>query len=115
VAAAKPLPISPEMPAPATAPTIATPSVAPTCRLVEATAAATPACEGGIPETAVLVIGGLTSPKPNPNTEYAPRMYAGEVSADIRVSITAATGSAAPATTNGPREPWRPTIRPDRR
>ncbi len=28
--------------------------------LVEATAAATPACAGGMPETAVFVIGGLT-------------------------------------------------------
>ena len=51
---------------PATAPTTATPSVIPTCRLVEATAAATPAWAGGIPETAVFVIGGFTSPEPSP-------------------------------------------------
>ncbi len=50
----------------ATAPMIATPSERPTCRLVEATAAATPACAGGIPDTAVFVIGGFTAPKPRP-------------------------------------------------
>ena len=43
VALANPLPITPDSPLPATAPTTATPSVAPTWRLVEATAAATPA------------------------------------------------------------------------
>ena len=51
---------------PTTAPTTATPKVTPTCRLVEATAPATPACEGGMPEIAVLVIGGLTAPEPIP-------------------------------------------------
>ena len=63
------LPIEPLSVPPAIAPITATPSVMPTCRLVEATAAATPACEGGIPETAVLVIGGLTMPAPSPNTK----------------------------------------------
>jgi len=33
---------------------------------VEATASAPPAWEGGIPETAVFVIGGFTSPNPSP-------------------------------------------------
>ena len=48
-------------PAPATAaPMIATPRVPPTCRLVEAMAAATPAWLSGIPETAVFVIGEFT-------------------------------------------------------
>jgi DNA-binding transcriptional MerR regulator len=41
-------------------PAIATPRVVPVCRPTEAVAAATPAIERGIPETAVLVIGGLT-------------------------------------------------------
>jgi hypothetical protein len=50
----------------AIAPTIATPSDWPTWRLVEATAEATPACAGGMPDTAVFVIGGLTEPKPTP-------------------------------------------------
>ena len=59
VATAKPWPSAPEPPPPATAPSTATPSVWPTCRLVEATAAATPAWDGGMPDTAVLVIGGL--------------------------------------------------------
>ena len=52
----------------AIAPTSATPSDWPTWRLVEATAEATPACAGGMPETAVFVIGGLTEPKPIPKT-----------------------------------------------
>ena len=55
-------------PATTTAPMIATPSDIPTRRLVDAIAAATPACSAGIPDTAVLVIGGLTIPKPSPNT-----------------------------------------------
>ena len=51
----------------------ATPSVAPTCRLVDATAAATPACAGGIPETAVLVIGGLIEAEPDPEDHVGRR------------------------------------------
>ena len=53
------------------APATATPSVGPTWREVVAIAAATPACARGIPDTAALVIGALTSPKPSPNTTYA--------------------------------------------
>ena len=68
VAAANPGPDRPRAAAGEGAPRTATPSVWPTWRLVEATAAATPACDGGIPETAVLVIGGLISPKPRPKT-----------------------------------------------
>src|SRR5204863_5931222 len=48
------------------APTTATPSVWPTWRDVVAIAAATPACARGNPETAALVIGALTNPKPMP-------------------------------------------------
>ena len=47
---------------------MATPSALPTWRLVEATAAATPACSRGMPDTAVLVIGALTKPNPMPQT-----------------------------------------------
>ena len=50
----------------AAAPTTATPSDWPICRLVDAKAAATPACSWGSPETAVLVIGAFTTPKPKP-------------------------------------------------
>jgi hypothetical protein len=71
VAAAKPFPTAPEIVPPATAPSTATPSVIPTCLLVDATADATPACAAGIPETAVFVIGGLTRPLPSPNRKYA--------------------------------------------
>jgi hypothetical protein len=53
---------------PTSAPTIATPSVAPTWRDVEAMADATPAWARGIPETAALVMGGFTKPNPTPNT-----------------------------------------------
>ena len=69
VAAAKLLPIPPASVPPQIAPITATPSVTPTCRLVDATAAATPACSEGIPETAVLVIGEFTSPSPIPKTK----------------------------------------------
>ena len=47
-------------------PTTATPRVWPTWREVEAMAAATPAWARGMPETAVLVIGAFTKPKPMP-------------------------------------------------
>ena len=50
------------------APTTATPSVWPTWREVVAIAAATPAWARGIPDTAALVIGALTNPKPSPKT-----------------------------------------------
>ena len=45
-------------------PITATPSTEPTWRVAEMTAEATPACAGGMPETPVLVIGGLTRPRP---------------------------------------------------
>ncbi len=45
-----------------TEPMTATPSKGPTCRLVDAIPAATPACDLGIPATALLVIGAFTSP-----------------------------------------------------
>src|SRR6202034_3882286 len=51
-------------------PITATPRVAPTWRQVDAIEAATPDWAGGIPDTAVLEIGGLTNPKPIPNTMY---------------------------------------------
>ena len=53
---------------PTIVPEIATPSVVPVCRPAEASEAATPAIERGIPETAVLVIGGLTVPRKTPNS-----------------------------------------------
>ena len=49
-------------------PATATPSTEPTCLLVDATAAATPACALGMPDTAVFVIGALTRPNPMPKT-----------------------------------------------
>jgi len=48
------------------APTTATPSVWPICRDVEAMPAATPAWARGMPDTAALVMGAFTKPKPMP-------------------------------------------------
>jgi hypothetical protein len=53
---------------PTIVPAIATPRVVPVCRPAEATEAATPAIEAGIPDTAVLVIGGFTVPRKMPNS-----------------------------------------------
>jgi len=47
-------------------PLTATPSDIPICRLVEAIAAATPACSRGMPEVAALVMGAFTRPNPRP-------------------------------------------------
>src|SRR2546430_17397840 len=44
---------------PTIVPEIATPRVVPVCRPAEASEVATPAIERGMPETAVLVIGGM--------------------------------------------------------
>ena len=49
-------------------PVMATPRADPACRLADATDAATPAWLSGIPDTAVLEMGALTSPNPSPNT-----------------------------------------------
>jgi hypothetical protein len=56
-------PASPEL---STEPATAMPSVAPTWRLVDATAAATPAWLRGRPATALFVIGAFTIPNPTP-------------------------------------------------
>ena len=68
LAAAKPDPSEPDRPELSTEPTTATPSAAPIWRLVDATAAATPAWLRGIPDRAVFVIGALTRPNPTPKT-----------------------------------------------
>jgi len=47
---------------------MATPNALPSWRAVLVTAAATPECERGIPEMAVLLMGGLTTPKPSPRS-----------------------------------------------
>src|SRR5580692_4988887 len=46
-------------------PMIAIPRTLPTWRDVDTVADATPACSGGMPVTALLVIGGLTRPNPS--------------------------------------------------
>jgi hypothetical protein len=54
---------------PTIVPDIATPKVVPVCRPEEASEVATPVIERGIPETAVLVIGGLTVARKTPNSK----------------------------------------------
>src|SRR6266567_2970428 len=94
-------------------PVTATPRDEPICLLVEATAPATPACSIGMPDTAVLVIGALTSPHPMPKMTYATSRYATEVFAVSRASSSAPIASAGPASRKGGRAPHLPTIRPE--
>ncbi len=76
-------------------------------------AAATPAWARGMPETAALVIGALTKPKPTPKVTYAANNHVNGVVALNPTSIRQAALSAAPAMTNGILPPRRPTIRPE--
>ena len=62
-----------------TVPDTATPRATPTCRLVDAIAAATPACDSGIPATALFVMAGFTMPSPTPNSAYAAGSQATDV------------------------------------
>jgi hypothetical protein len=50
-------------------PEMATPRAVPVCRPAEASDVASPAIERGIPDTAVLVTGGLTVPRKTPNSD----------------------------------------------
>src|SRR5664280_1459139 len=83
LAAVKPMVSGPVRPELSTEPTTATPSAAPTWRLVEATAAATPAWLRGIPDSAVFVIGALTSPNPKPCLLYTSDAADEEDSVDL--------------------------------
>src|SRR4051794_32365243 len=74
---------------------------------------ATPAWARGIPDTAALVIGALTKPKPAPKMTYAASTHASEVSESIPVSIAQATTRQPPEIARGRRGPRRPTMRPD--
>src|ERR1041385_326315 len=94
-------------------PITAMPRAAPTWRLVEAMAAATPAWERGMPETAVFVMGALTKPKPRPNRAYEASSHGYGVAASRRSSIRPDTVRAVPASSSGSRLPRRPTMRPD--
>ena len=85
----------------------------PNCRDVVASAAATPACSRGMPETAAFVIGALTKPKPIPNTTYAASSQANDVCGPTSTSIAQATIAETPAMTSGVRGPRRPTMRPE--
>ena len=96
-----------------TEPMTATPSDWPTCRLVEATAAATPAWLIGMPETAVLVIGAFSMPKPRPKIVYVASSHQIDVVSDRLVSMNPAAVIVTPAIPRGRRVPRRPTIRPE--
>src|SRR6185295_19047828 len=93
-------------------PSTATPSAEPTCLLVEATPAATPACATGIPDTAAFVIGALISPKPTPNTTYATKSSTSGVLASRGRSRQPPAAIPTPPITRGSRAPRRATIRP---
>src|SRR3954454_23251033 len=95
------------------APATATPSVCRTIRDVEAIAEATPARARGIPDTAALVTGALTNPKPNPTRTYVANSCGRDVAVSIAVSMTPAVARQTPEITSGRRGPRRPTMRPD--
>ena len=97
---------------PTRAPTIATPRVAPTCRDVEAIAEATPAWARGIPETAALVMGGFTKPKPTPKTTYAQNNHVNGVFTLRRTNMTLPKRIPTPPRSSGHRAPRRPTMSP---
>ena len=72
-------------------PATATPMAAPTCLLVEAMASATPACDNGIPATALFEIAGFTIPRPTPNNAYASSSQRADVCwpSPVRMSVLA--------------------------
>ena len=96
-----------------TEPAIATPIAAPTCRLVDATAAATPDCAGGMPDTAVCVIGGFTNPTPEPNTAYTTNSIGSGVVSDSRVNARQLIPSKIPAIISEGRVPRAASNRPE--
>src|ERR1700678_2694523 len=105
VAAAKPVRIDPCRFAASTDPMIATPSEAPTCRDVDAIPEATPACDRGMPDTALFVIGAFTQPMPIPSTRPLSSTYHAADESDRRVNISPPAISPIPAMTSGIREP----------
>src|SRR5271169_1750504 len=94
-------------------PMMATPSDEPTCLLVEATPAATPACDRGIPDTVLFVIGALPMPKPSPKRKYPAISTMVAVPVVTCARITPAAAIPAPATIRDGRVPLDPTRRPD--
>src|SRR5215472_3860672 len=94
-------------------PMTATPSDEPTCLLVDATPAATPAWDRGMPDTVLFVIGALTVPKPMPNARYAQTSTIVAVSAVTCTNMRPAAVIPRPATISDGRVPLDPTKRPD--
>ena len=93
-------------------PPSATPSDAPICRLVDATAAATLAWVRGNPDTAVFVIGGLDRPKADAEDRNAATSHGKGVAAVRLVDLKAPVATATPASTSDGRVPCRPTADP---
>ena len=90
----------------------ATPRTLPNWRVTEMTADATPACDGGMPVTPVLVIGGLTRPRPAPSTAMASASQGYEVAGDRPSSSAPPAAIAEPLATSGIRGPRRATSAP---
>ena len=96
-----------------TVPETATPMAAPTWRLVEAMAAATPACDSGMPATALSEIAGFTIPRPTPKRALATSSQPTAVCWLMVVRRSVLAMNPAPAASREGRVPWLPTRRPD--
>ncbi len=72
----------------------------------------TPAWERGIPDTAVLVIGAFTMPKPSPNSMYPVNSSGLDVSASNRANSSPLAAIDTPAISRQIRGPRLPTNRP---
>lgn len=84
----------------------------PTWRPVDAIPDATPACERGIPDTALLVIGAFSQPCPMPNTrQHTSTYHTGEVPVR-KVSSRPPAAIPVPAMSSGARVPRRAITRP---
>ena len=90
----------------------ATPRTEPNWRVAEMTAEATPACAGGMPDTPMLVIGGLTRPRPAPVTAMAAATSAKDVPGPRRAAAPCPAAISSPLATSGTRAPWRPVTWP---
>ncbi len=66
------------------------------------------------PETAVLVIGGLTVPRKMPNSRSIASMAGSGVAGPSQIDAPPPSASAAPETISGSRGPRAPTSRPAR-
>lgn len=75
--------------------------------------AATPARSRGMPETAAVAIGALTRPNPTQKNTSDKKSQVKDVVELRRTSIRLLANNMVSATTSGPRELRRPTMRPE--